>query len=157
CPSTTGACSRRSANPRSSARRPPRRRSTPRPPTSIPSSPADDGRLPLHAIGARAAAPLVAARRQRAREGAGAPGGQLAAGRELAPRALIAPWRVRLAGGSVPYLFIAPKLLFFALFMLLPLLWTILMTFQSGAILKGPKFVGLQNYATIVHDELFWI
>jgi ABC-type sugar transport system permease subunit len=77
---------------------------------------------------------------------------------ELArPRAPVAALRVRVSTGIVPYLFILPKLVFFAVFMLLPLLWTVLMTFQSGAILKGQRFVGLENYAKIVEDELFWL
>lgn len=80
-----------------------------------------------------------------------------AAEREPIARPLVAPLRVRLGQGAVPYLFILPKLLLFALFMLLPLVWAVVMTFQSGAILKGARFVGLENYARVLTDDIFWI
>jgi len=76
-----------------------------------------------------------------------------------APRTvpLAAPWRVRLASAVTPYLFLTPKLLFFAIFMLYPLLRAIVLSFQSGAILEGLKFAGPRNYARIISDEVFWI
>lgn len=78
--------------------------------------------------------------------------------RELAqPRPLVAPRRVRLAAGITPYLFLTPKLIVFAIFMLYPLVRAILLTFQGGAILEGLRFVGLRNYGRIVSDEVFWI
>lgn len=73
------------------------------------------------------------------------------------PSPLVAPWRTRLTIGATPYLFIAPKFLVFAVFMLYPLVRAILLTFQSGAILEGLHFVGLRNYTRIVDDEVFWI
>jgi multiple sugar transport system permease protein len=73
------------------------------------------------------------------------------------PRPLVAPLRVRISTGLVPYLFILPKLIFFLVFMLLPLGWAMVMSFQSGPILKGPYFVGIDNYVKIFRDELFWI
>jgi ABC-type sugar transport system permease subunit len=73
------------------------------------------------------------------------------------PRPLVAPWRVRFASALTPYLFLTPKLLFFAIFMLYPLARAILLTFQSGAILEGLHFAGLRNYQRIVDDEVFWI
>lgn len=72
------------------------------------------------------------------------------------PRSLTAPLRLRFSTGIVPYLFILPKFVFFSLFMVFPLGWTVVMTFQSGAILKGPRFVGFENYSKIFQDELFW-
>ena len=57
-------------------------------------------------------------------------------------RPLVAPWRVRFASAVTPYLFLTPKLLFFAIFMLYPLVRAILLTFQSGAILEGLRFTG---------------
>jgi ABC-type sugar transport system permease subunit len=69
----------------------------------------------------------------------------------------VAPLRSRISTGLVPYLFILPKLVFFVVFMLLPLGWAGIMSLQSGPILKGPHFVGLQNYGKILQDDLFWI
>ncbi|MEA2584600.1 MAG: multiple sugar transport system permease protein, partial [Thermomicrobiales bacterium] len=71
-------------------------------------------------------------------------------------RPLVAPWRVRLSGGLGPYLFVLPKYLIFAVFMLYPLVRAVILTFQSGAILQGLDFVGFRNYEKIIHDEIFW-
>jgi ABC-type sugar transport system permease subunit len=72
-------------------------------------------------------------------------------------RPLVAPWRTRAAAAVTPYLFLTPKLLFFAVFMLYPLVRAILLTFQSGAILEGLRFAGFRNYQRIIDDEVFWI
>jgi ABC-type sugar transport system permease subunit len=76
---------------------------------------------------------------------------------ETAPRVLTAPLRIRLARGATPHLFILPKLVFFAVFMVLPLAWTILMTFQAGPILGSQRFVGVSNYTEILQDPIFWL
>jgi ABC-type sugar transport system permease subunit len=73
------------------------------------------------------------------------------------PRPLVAPWRIRLSSALTPYLFLTPKLIFFAIFMLYPLVRAVLLTFQSGAILEGLHFAGLRNYQRIVDDEVFWL
>lgn len=70
---------------------------------------------------------------------------------------LAAPWNVRIKSAISPYLFLAPKLIFFAVFMLYPLGRAVLLSIQSGAILEGLKFVGPRNYARIISDEVFWI
>jgi len=70
---------------------------------------------------------------------------------------LVAPWSVRFKSAVTPYLFLLPKLVFFAVFMLYPLGRAVLLSFQSGAILEGLKFVGPRNYTRILDDEVFWI
>ena len=72
------------------------------------------------------------------------------------PRPLSAPLRLRFSSGIVPYLFILPKFIFFTLFMVFPLGWTVVMTFQAGAILKTRRFVGFENYGKVLQDELVW-
>lgn len=74
----------------------------------------------------------------------------------VSPRAAVAPMRVRLAKAFGPYLFILPKLVVFAVFMLYPLVRAIMLTFEGGAILSGLEYVGLRNYGKILDDELFW-
>jgi ABC-type sugar transport system permease subunit len=74
----------------------------------------------------------------------------------LSPRPLAAPLRTRLANGLGPYLFILPKFIVFAVFMLYPLIRAIILTFQGGAILQGLHWVGFRNYRKIWEDELFW-
>jgi len=68
-------------------------------------------------------------------------------------QAIAAP---RLSVHIGPYLFILPKLVVFIVFMLIPLVWAILMTFQSGTMLRGLRFTGLNNYAKIIDDSHYW-
>jgi ABC-type sugar transport system permease subunit len=70
--------------------------------------------------------------------------------------ALKPPFSFRLRTGFTPYLFILPKLLVWITFMLIPVVWTVVMTFQTGAILKGLHFVGFQNWSKILADKVFW-
>jgi ABC-type sugar transport system permease subunit len=70
--------------------------------------------------------------------------------------ALKPPLTFRLRTGLTPYLFILPKLIVWIVFMLVPVIWTVVMTFQGGAILRGLHFVGLENYRRILSDQLFW-
>lgn len=75
---------------------------------------------------------------------------------DIKPLVLAPPLRMRLTRGATPHLFILPKLAFFAVFMVLPLGWTILMTLQAGPILGNQRFVGLRNYTEILRDPIFW-
>jgi multiple sugar transport system permease protein len=54
-----------------------------------------------------------------------------------------------------PYAFIAPKLVLFAIFMLVPLGWSLVMTFRAGPILMGQHFVGWRNYSQALADPQF--
>lgn len=77
--------------------------------------------------------------------------------REASPPIVVsAPWRTRLKQTATPYLFILPKFIFFAVFLLYPLIRAIMLTFQGGAILSGLDWVGLRNYRRFIHDDLFW-
>lgn len=60
-----------------------------------------------------------------------------------------------LARGAVPYAFVAPKLVLFTAFMIIPLVWTLINAFQSGAILGSQHFVGFGNFAAAVRDPEF--
>jgi ABC-type sugar transport system permease subunit len=63
----------------------------------------------------------------------------------------------RLRAGIGPYLFLSPKLLVFAIFMLVPLVWTLLLSLQTGPYLKGMRFNGLENYVTLAGNSTFWL
>jgi ABC-type sugar transport system permease subunit len=65
--------------------------------------------------------------------------------------------RYRLRAGIGPYLFLSPKLLVFAIFMLVPLVWTLFLSLQTGPYLKGMRFNGLENYVTLVGNSTFWL
>ncbi|WP_219833995.1 carbohydrate ABC transporter permease [Paenibacillus sp. R14(2021)] len=57
--------------------------------------------------------------------------------------------------GYVPYLFLAPALGLFAVFMAYPIIYSFLLSFQTGAG-KHMSFTGLSNYHRLFSDELFW-
>ncbi|HMQ30236.1 MAG TPA: sugar ABC transporter permease [Chloroflexaceae bacterium] len=59
----------------------------------------------------------------------------------------------------IGYAFLAPNLLGFALFTLLPLLFALLIAFTEWDVISGLgaiRFVGLQNFAAILADANFW-
>lgn len=56
------------------------------------------------------------------------------------------------------YGFLAPYLLFFLVFQLIPLLTTIGLAFMKWELLEGTRhFVGLDNFRSMAGDELWWI
>jgi ABC-type sugar transport system permease subunit len=64
----------------------------------------------------------------------------------------MANWQRRLA----PYLFISPFFLGYAVFFLYPVLWALYLSFfQQVGIGGQAKFVGLENYFNLLHDETF--
>lgn len=62
-------------------------------------------------------------------------------------------WRKK--RGIVPYLFLAPYLIVFALFLLLPAIFGVYTSFTEWGILGTPKWIGLENYRWISHDPMF--
>ena len=54
------------------------------------------------------------------------------------------------------YIFIAPFILGFLLWFLIPALASIWMTFQDWNMIKPPEFVALDNFKKIASDKLFW-
>lgn len=56
---------------------------------------------------------------------------------------------------SFPYLFIAPAVILFAIFMIYPIVSSLVLSFQTSS--GGETtFVGLQNYGRLLHDAIFW-
>jgi multiple sugar transport system permease protein len=53
-------------------------------------------------------------------------------------------------------LFIAPALLGFTLFYLLPTIRAFYIGLTNWNLMRAPKFVGLDNYIRLFHDEKFW-
>ena len=64
--------------------------------------------------------------------------------------------KVRVGGRyqNVAYLLIAPAFLIYTLFILIPILWTIVMSFTDYN-LRSANFVGLTNYINLFKDEVF--
>jgi len=52
--------------------------------------------------------------------------------------------------------FLAPSLLIFLLYRILPLAWNIVLSFQAWSPLKPAVFIGLENYEEMLTDEVFW-
>ena len=67
-------------------------------------------------------------------------------------------WARKPAGrrAIVGYIFIAPFMLGFVLWFLIPALTSVWMTFQNWNMITPPKFIGLDNFKKIATDKLFW-
>ncbi len=52
--------------------------------------------------------------------------------------------------------FLAPSLLVFLLYRILPLVWNVVLSFEAWSPLKPAVFIGLDNYDEILSDEVFW-
>jgi ABC-type sugar transport system permease subunit len=68
------------------------------------------------------------------------------------PRALS---RRKIRDYLTAYLFLAPYLLVYLVFLLIPVFWSMWLALRQGGLLSGTKFVGLQNFSTIWGDALF--
>jgi ABC-type sugar transport system permease subunit len=55
-----------------------------------------------------------------------------------------------------PYLLVAPYLVHLGLFVVFPVLFSILLTFHKWNIISPMEWVGLDNYRHIFQDRLFW-
>lgn len=82
-------------------------------------------------------------------------------GRAMDPvaRPARSPRRGRLRAGAVPYLFLAPGVILFAVFIVWPALQALHMSFYDWKIVAGAisRWVGLDNYARAVQDPHFWL
>jgi multiple sugar transport system permease protein len=62
------------------------------------------------------------------------------------------PSRGRLA----PYLFIAPNLALFSVFVFFPLLYAVYVSTREWSLIDTPRYVGADNYLRLASDPLFW-
>ena len=74
------------------------------------------------------------------------------------------PFRTRMElwkeikANKISYLFIAPFLIMFAVFVVVPILLSIVLSFTYFNMVQPPKWVGWQNYLTLfLEDEVFFI
>ncbi|GAB6100331.1 sugar ABC transporter permease [Halanaerocella petrolearia] len=56
----------------------------------------------------------------------------------------------------ISYLFIAPAMLFISVFILIPILFNIILSFTKWNVISSMKFVGLKNYIEMFHSLEFW-
>lgn len=64
--------------------------------------------------------------------------------------------RSRLREGAVGWAFAGPNLILLAVFLFLPILWAIQLSFQQTRGFGDPDWVGAANYAKLVADPVFW-
>jgi raffinose/stachyose/melibiose transport system permease protein len=65
--------------------------------------------------------------------------------------------RKRAFGKLVPYLFIAPAFFFFAVFVLVPILATLRLSFFEWSGFSAARFIGIENYRNLFADKVFWL
>jgi ABC-type sugar transport system permease subunit len=61
--------------------------------------------------------------------------------------------RHRLRENAAAYVFLAPNLVFFAAFLVVPVLWVVRQSFLSGGVLGPATWVGLDNWREALADE----
>ena len=74
----------------------------------------------------------------------------------LLPRPRAARRASRLRESLVGWGFLAPNLTLMAVFLFLPILWALQLSFQDSQGFGSPEWVGLENYAKLVSDPVFW-
>jgi len=52
--------------------------------------------------------------------------------------------------------FLAPSLLIFFLYRILPLAWNVVLSFEAWSPLRPAVFIGLENYEEMLTDDVFW-
>jgi multiple sugar transport system permease protein len=58
--------------------------------------------------------------------------------------------------GLVPYVFIAPNVVLFSVFMLFPLVYAAFISLHKWDLVGDATFIGIANYARLATDALFW-
>ncbi len=63
----------------------------------------------------------------------------------------------RLKESLTGWAFIGPNLILLVLFMFLPILWAVILSFQETRGFGDPEWVGLDNYVRMASDPVFWL
>ncbi|MEV4737599.1 MULTISPECIES: carbohydrate ABC transporter permease [unclassified Microbacterium] len=64
--------------------------------------------------------------------------------------------RARFRESLVGWGFAAPNLVLMSLFLFIPIVWALILSFQETKGFGDPEWIGLDNYATLVSDPVFW-
>ena len=65
-------------------------------------------------------------------------------------------WWTRNQRRITPYIFIAPNVLVFTVFLFVPMLFAIYMSLNEWSLIEAPTFIGLGNYIAMAQDPQFW-
>ncbi|MEJ7914497.1 MAG: sugar ABC transporter permease [Chitinophagaceae bacterium] len=57
----------------------------------------------------------------------------------------------------LPYLLVSPYIIYVAVFVLFPVVFSLVLTFHKWNIISPMRFIGIDNYARLFKDRLFWI
>ncbi len=57
---------------------------------------------------------------------------------------------------SIGYLLLLPSIIIYGIFVFVPLITTIIMSFMKYNLFEAPTFVGLKNFEKLLSNELFW-
>jgi multiple sugar transport system permease protein len=68
----------------------------------------------------------------------------------------VAGWWARNQRRVIPYLFIAPNLIVFTVFVFVPILLSFYISLNEWSLIGSPIFIGLGNYVDMAHDADFW-
>ena len=74
----------------------------------------------------------------------------------VTPRPRAARRASRLRESLIGWGFLAPNLTLMAIFLFLPILWALQLSFQDSRGFGSPEWVGLENYAKLLGDPVFW-
>src|SRR5262250_64073 len=65
-------------------------------------------------------------------------------------------WRILEREGAFSWLMLAPGVLFLLAFVAYPFFYGIFLSLQDRPVARTGVFVGLANFATLIHDAVFW-
>jgi multiple sugar transport system permease protein len=65
-------------------------------------------------------------------------------------------WWMRNQRRLMPYIFIAPNMLVFTVFLFVPMVFAIYMSLNDWSLIEAPTFIGLGNYLEMAQDPQFW-
>jgi multiple sugar transport system permease protein len=57
----------------------------------------------------------------------------------------------------IPYIFLTPNLVVFTIFVFVPIVYSLWMSFHEWRGIDVPHFIGLQNFVEIAQDGVFWV
>jgi multiple sugar transport system permease protein/alpha-1,4-digalacturonate transport system permease protein len=68
----------------------------------------------------------------------------------------LSKWYEKRSIKIIPYLFIAPNILLFFTFMIIPILFTFYISFHEWGLFGKPNFIWIENYTRMFADKVFW-
>lgn len=78
------------------------------------------------------------------------------AGQDFVVASRTSDWWQRVRQRSTPYVFIAPNLALFSVFVFFPLVYAAYISVHEWSLIDTPAFIGARNYTRLMNDTLFW-